>query len=106
MVLMAFPLQVPVIRREHYGGHYTILAAFLAEVIAGLPFFLGMPGKFIYLYKFINCLFISALYTLILYFMCGFAPNVYSFFWCYLLNILVATSCTGNLDINPNAVGI
>ena len=79
MVLMAFPLQVPVIRREHYGGHYTILAAFLAESIAGLPFFIVMP----------------MLYTLIIYFMCGFAPDANVFFWCYLLNVLVATACTG-----------
>ena len=33
--------------------------------------------------------------------MCGFAPNVYSFFWCYLLNILVATSCTGISERAP-----
>jgi len=79
MVLMAFPLQVPVIRREHYGGHYTILAAFIAETVAGLPFFILMP----------------ALYTLIIYFMCGFAPDVNIFFWCYLTNVLVATACTG-----------
>lgn len=43
LVLMAFPLQVPVLRREHYGGNYTVLAAFLAETFAGLPFLAIMP---------------------------------------------------------------
>ena len=79
LVLMAFPLQVPVLRREHYGGHYSILAAYLAETVAGLPFFAIMP----------------LFYTLIIYFMCGLAPSGQQFFWCYFGNFLIAIACTG-----------
>ena len=35
------------------------------------------------------------LYTIIIYFMCGFAPDVNAFFWCYLINVFIATACTG-----------
>ena len=76
---MTFPLQLPVIRREHYDGLYSILAAYLAEVIASLPFLMGMP----------------ALYTVVIYFMCGFVENMEAFFWCYLLNALSVLACTG-----------
>ena len=73
--MKAFPLQVPVLRREHYGGLYTILAAFLAETLASLPFLIVMP----------------LFYTLIIYFMCGLAPGSTQFFWCYFGNVLIAS---------------
>ena len=79
LVLLAFPLQVPVLRREHYGGLYTILAAFIAETLASLPFLIVMP----------------LFYTIIIYFLCGFAPGSTQFFWAYFGNVLIAIACTG-----------
>ena len=43
IVVFAFPRMLVVLRREYYDGLYKLVTAFMAEVIAGLPFVLIMP---------------------------------------------------------------
>ena len=35
-----------VLRREYYDGLYRLITAFVAEIVAGLPFLLVMPFLF------------------------------------------------------------
>lgn len=79
LVVFSFPRMQIVLRREYYDGLYYLLTAFLAEIFAGLPFLLVMPGLFIG----------------IQYCMIGLFPSGVAFGSMYFTCILIAASATG-----------
>ena len=49
--LLSTNFYLVVLRREYYDGLYKLVTAFMAEIIAGLPFLLVMPflfGKYMF----------------------------------------------------------
>jgi len=79
LVVFAFPRMQVVLRREYYDGLYKLGTAFMAEIIAGIPFLLAMPFFFVG----------------IQYCMVGMAPGWSAYFSVYLTCILIALSATG-----------
>ena len=74
-----FPLQMPVLKREIKSKYYSIGASYAAEIMSSLIIVLVAPLVFVP----------------IVYFIIGFAPNVYKAFECYCINVMVLFATTG-----------
>ena len=75
-VINSFPVQFPVLWKEHFSGMYRVWVYFLSRTLTELPFFIIFPFSF----------------AVVVYFMTGLAIDASRFFIYYLIVTLVGNA--------------
>ncbi|ETN70324.1 ABC transporter, ATP-binding protein [Necator americanus] len=70
----AITLELPIVLRENSNGIYTVTSYFIGKNVAELPQYIVLP----------------ALYNVIVYWMAGLVPNIWTFLFATLISVLVS----------------